>query len=125
MTYYVGKNLQNRIQDYGLSELYTILHQYSLDQAPWPGTYQITPATPEQLEPIRVTIYSILHETATKPNFKVKMHLGSLLVEIKNQSRRVQTAGLINQPGSGLEPGRPGEAESEDLSGVFSPDPLD
>jgi hypothetical protein len=115
MTYYAGKPLQSRVTDFGLEDFYALIQNVAAGKQPWPGIYRITPAIPENLEPLRVTIYSILHETGVKPQFKVKMFLGSLLVEEKKQ--RNQSFGEVVTPGGEII--KPGDALHEGLESLF------
>jgi len=121
MTYYIGTSLENRVKQYGLQELYALLTEVGGGQTNWPGTC-IIQADPQHLEPIRVTIYSILHEMGLKPQFRVKMVHGGLTLE-----QRYQKITQVNftQAGPRQEPIRPGDTLQENLESVFDDTPFD
>ena len=89
MTYYIGDKLDNRIKQYGLQDLYTLLAQIKTGEASWPGTCSIS-ASPEHLEPIRVTLYSVLHQVGLKQQFRIKMKDSQLTLEQRSAQNNTQ-----------------------------------
>jgi hypothetical protein len=97
MTYWTGQNLERRVAQFGLSDLYKLLTEVGSGKQNWPGSLSITPQKPEVAEQLRITIYSMLHETGLKPHFRVRMAFGSLVLEQKTAASAVSIA-PVNQP---------------------------
>ena len=101
MSYYTGNKLNRKIEQFNLSALSELIEKVGNGEAVWPGTCTITPANPEDLEQLRILVYSILHSAGMKPIFEVRLVVGQLRLDMKtNLNKQV---GVKFSPGAGLE----------------------
>lgn len=103
MAYYTGESLRNRVRQTGLSPLYDLLRQVAAGTAEWPQpSCTITLTRPEDAEPIRTLLYSVLNELGLKPRFRVSATAGQVvLTERAPRQLGVQFGPAPNKPESG------------------------
>jgi hypothetical protein len=89
MGYYTGEALERRVKAFGLEQARDLLSEVGTGKRDWPGPLHIVPEKPEELEQLRVTVYSILHELGLKPQFQVSLGFGHLRIEQKKRSRAI------------------------------------
>jgi hypothetical protein len=121
MSYYVGKNLEMRVRAYGLE----ILQQHLLDvvanKAAWVDGVAVTPRKLEEIEQLRITLYSLLHDVGLKASVQVKMASGQLTMWRKKEPEK---AG-VHIPTFQCDNASTGITQEEDMAGLFSDtDPL-
>jgi hypothetical protein len=120
MSYYVGKNLDMRVRAFGLEPIRDYLVNVSAGKEDWVDGVKIVPKTPEEMEQLRITLYSLLHETGLKQMIQVRMTFGELTMWRKKEPKK---AGYhiprTSQPESA------GDVLSEDMTNLFDEsDPL-
>lgn len=91
MSYYQGNKLDKKVEAFGLTNLKELLTKVKAGEVTWPGTYKITPAAADQIESLRILLYSILHAAQVKDQFKVKLTADAILVEQKIVPKIVST----------------------------------
>ena len=83
MAYYTGDNLDRRIEQFGLTEIKSLLRQVGEGEAAWPAPCTLTPPTAKDMEVMRNLVYSMLYEMGLKPYFSVKLGPGYLILDQK------------------------------------------
>jgi hypothetical protein len=130
MGYFVGPNLERKIQEYDLADLDVLLLSIANGTGVWPGDLAAH-AKPEQLETLRIIFYSMLHKYGLKSEFIVKMtpSISTVAMHFKAApATQRRTGGVVRiasadeeQPASI----KPGDVQTEDMTNLFSEsDPL-
>ena len=87
MTYFTGNNLRMRVEAGGLDGVFEVLGEVAAKGLEgWPGPIEITPANLDEIESIRVLIYSMLYSVKLKGYFSVKRSADGLILDKKSKS---------------------------------------
>lgn len=126
MSYFIGHNLDRKIQEYDLADLDTLLSSIANGTGTWPGDLA-APAPANQLETLRVIFYSMLHKYGLKSEFIVKMSpaLLSVSIHFKYAAAQPKRTGGVIRVGSvdNVTPAfMPAATEQLDTSALFSTD---
>ena len=130
MSYFVGKNLARKIQEYDLLELDMLLGSIANGTGKWPGELGM-PTPDDCLETMRVVVYSLLHKYGLKSEFVVKMvpSKSVIMINFKHAPATQRRTGGIQRLDSAISPtttsGAVMETMKEDMTGLFAGgDPL-
>jgi hypothetical protein len=83
MSYFTGKNLEQRIKDFDLGEFDLALRDF-METEYWPGVLQV-PASADILESTRNVLYSMLHRYGLKDLFTVKLVLSREMLTVERK----------------------------------------
>ena len=121
MSYYVGKNLELRVKAFGLEELQQHLTDVSQGKATWVDGVEVKPKNLDDIDQLRITVYSLLHDVGLKPTVQVRMAYKSLTLWRKREQERAD----LHIPSLAIqEPLQAGEVSNEDLSEMFEGEEL-
>jgi len=119
MSYYIGKSLELRVKAFGLEQLEKHLEAVALGRESWIDGVEVKPGKPDDIEQLRITVYSLLHNVGLKPLIQVRAAFGQLTLWKKKEQEK---AG-VHIPR--LEPIEFGAVIEEDMTGLFGDtDPL-
>ena len=119
MSYYVGKNLELRVRAFGLEQLQEYLTAVAAGQENWTDGIEVRPGKPDDIEQLRITVYSLLHDTGLKPIIQVRATAGQLTLWKKKGQEKAD----IHIPRT--VPMEFGAVETEDMTSLFDEkDPL-
>ena len=93
-----------------MTDLYKRLSDFAPGNVIW-QPFKVNMQFPEQAEQLRTIIYSMLHETATKPLLQVKMLPGYFLVVAKKVGKEGHIGGGVVTPQGYTEQQRPAPGE--------------
>ncbi len=88
MSYFTGKNLDHRIQQFGLEDFEAKIFAVVNEGDKWVETVHLTVEDPADLEPLRIVVYSILQKYGLKKRFIVRMNIykRSITVDMKHRA---------------------------------------
>ena len=114
MAYLTGSRLELAIKENNLEDLYLLLEGYS-KQGVWPRDQVVRPDSPDDINPYRNIIYSILNHLMLKHDFSVRLTGVSLIVGLKGGRKKTTVMGVDDsahfQPSQPGQPGSSGQRE--------------
>ena len=105
MAYLTGTRLEVAVKENNLEDLYLLLEKYG-KTGEWPRDQVVRPDSPDDINPYRNIIYSILNSLMLKHDFSVKLTGVSLIVGLKGGRKKTTVMGVDDS--LNFLPGQPG-----------------
>ena len=120
MSFFSGKNLTRKIQDYSLADLDEVLEGF-IENQNWPGLLMIPVDNPDLLERVRTVLYSMLHKHGLKEAFTVRVIPAKKMLTVDLKTSVGKTGGVYRQSAASYKPeaSETPTASADDVLSIF------